>query len=196
MMTDLYAALGAERTDPPAVIRRKYRKAAKRVHPDVGGKLEEWKTVATALAVLTDEARRAHYDKTGKIEEPPADDRQAKAMNTAMGAVTHILQTCEQRLIAIEQVDIIKDAVRHVVGQLDQCKCAVVDSEKNADKARKVAGRFKAKRGKTNRLGPMVGQWAAEHERTAAKNRENAEILQAAITILQDHEFKFEPRSW
>ncbi len=195
-MTDLYAALEVERDAPAAAIRRAYRKAAKRAHPDAGGSREKFATVTTALAVLTDAERRKHYDQTGKIEEPPVDDRQAKAMNLVMGKIAMIVETCQKRHIPVEEIDIIGDAMIALKREVDQSRAKVAEVEGYADKSRKLAAKFKEKKGKVNRIGPMIAQWGAEHERTAAKGRDAIELIETAMKILNEHTFAHEPRAW
>jgi len=66
---DLYEIIGVSRTSSPEEIKRAYRKAAKRYHPDVnpGNKAaeEKFKEVTAAFEVLSDPKRRALYDEFG-----------------------------------------------------------------------------------------------------------------------------------
>src|SRR5579863_7958783 len=128
-MTDLYAALEVERDAPPSVIRKAYRRAAKKAHPDAGGSREKFATVATALAVLNDAERRKHYDETGKIDEPPVDDRQAKAMNLVMQKIAMIVETCQKRRIPVEEVDIIGDATKALESEMSVARIKIAEVE-------------------------------------------------------------------
>ncbi|GFZ50788.1 hypothetical protein JCM24511_08546 [Saitozyma sp. JCM 24511] len=74
----LYAALSVERTAEAEEIRKAYRRAALRLHPDKhagknqGEKEEmsrEFQKVGFAYAVLSDEKKRKRYDETGRTDE-------------------------------------------------------------------------------------------------------------------------------
>lgn len=59
---DYYSILGAEETAPREEIERRYKRLARRHHPDRGGDEERMKSLNEAWGVLGDEAARAAYD--------------------------------------------------------------------------------------------------------------------------------------
>jgi DnaJ-class molecular chaperone len=67
MAKTLYDILGVTSDVDATIIRRRYRDLARQLHPDLtgGDKVKEhrFKEVATAYAILGDEARRAAYDR-------------------------------------------------------------------------------------------------------------------------------------
>ncbi|MGL6044109.1 MAG: DnaJ domain-containing protein, partial [Sandaracinobacteroides sp.] len=71
-MADLYSVLGVPRTADAAAIKRAYRKLAKELHPDKhkdDPKLaERFKQVASAYDILSDDKKKAQYDR-GEIDE-------------------------------------------------------------------------------------------------------------------------------
>jgi molecular chaperone DnaJ len=65
---DFYEILGVPRTADPDAIRNAYRKLAKQLHPDINkdpAAEERFKEVNEAYSVLSDEQRRAAYDRFG-----------------------------------------------------------------------------------------------------------------------------------
>ena len=64
--TEYYDALGLSPDASAAEIKKAYRKAALQEHPDKGGDPEKFKKINEAYAVLSDEQKRAAYDRMGK----------------------------------------------------------------------------------------------------------------------------------
>lgn len=68
---DLYAILGVDRRATQEDIKAAYRRLAREMHPDVRrddpGATDEFKEINEAYAVLSDPARRAQYDRTGRV---------------------------------------------------------------------------------------------------------------------------------
>lgn len=62
-MTDHYATLGVAKTATPDEIKRAYRKLASQHHPDKGGDTARFQAIQAAYEVLSDDAKRAAYDR-------------------------------------------------------------------------------------------------------------------------------------
>lgn len=189
-MIDLYGALGIDKTADQAAIKRAYRKAAKRAHPDGGGSVEEFALIILAHDCLSDKERRARYDQTGDVGEKPAiDTQQAQALNTAMDAIQRVLAVAEQKNFPIEQVDVLGDAIKTISNQRQQMAADINGQEANAKKLERLAKRFKAKKGKVDRIGPMLLAQAAEQRHIVEQNQQGVATLKMAIDVLKDHEF-------
>ena len=74
MAKDYYAILGVDRASTVQDIKRAYRRLAHKYHPDkTGGDEEKFKEVSAAYQVLSDEKKRAQYDRFGQtFEEGPS----------------------------------------------------------------------------------------------------------------------------
>lgn len=64
---DLYAVMGLSRGASADEIKRAYRKESLLRHPDRGGTKEAFQELQRANEVLSDPAKRAHYDATGEV---------------------------------------------------------------------------------------------------------------------------------
>lgn len=76
-MTTLYDTLGASLDASLADIKRAYRRASAKAHPDKGGSDERQTEINKAYAILGDPAKRLKYDQTGQTDEELTDDQHA-----------------------------------------------------------------------------------------------------------------------
>lgn len=192
-MADLYEALGVAKDAKADEIRRAYRKAAKRAHPDGGGSVESFALVRCALDTLSDDKSRAHYDATGEVGEKPVDQTEAMAMTIAMNAIDSVLAAIAQRRARPEEFNVVSDATKHLRNLSREIVEKIANTKTNADQLRKLAKRFKAKKGKANRIGPMFLARADENDRNVAKGREEKQRVDRAIAILREHDFDANP---
>lgn len=65
MKNDPYSVLGVSKTASAADIKKAYRDAAKKHHPDKGGNPEEFKKINEAYETVGDAKKRANYDQFG-----------------------------------------------------------------------------------------------------------------------------------
>ncbi len=68
MKKNLYETLGVGKNASKGEIKSRYRKMAKRFHPDCGGDTEKFKNICDAYKTLIDDDLRFHYDATGETE--------------------------------------------------------------------------------------------------------------------------------
>lgn len=79
---DHYSTLGAGRGEGREEIERRYKRLARRHHPDRGGDEEEMKALNEAWRVLGDDGARRDYDARRERETPRAGPRPAYAAHT------------------------------------------------------------------------------------------------------------------
>lgn len=73
-MEDLYHILGVERDATQDTIKSAYRKLARKLHPDVNKAPDahtKFATLQQAYEILSDDAKRARYDRSGRIDGDP-----------------------------------------------------------------------------------------------------------------------------
>lgn len=69
MSQDYYTILGVAKNASSEDIKKAYRKLAHQYHPDKGGDSEKFKQVSEAYQVLSNQEKRAQYDKYGRVFE-------------------------------------------------------------------------------------------------------------------------------
>lgn len=76
--TSLYEILGLRADASAAAIKRAYRRASAKAHPDrAGGNADLQADVNKAYAILGDAQKRLHYDSTGETDDELTDEQQA-----------------------------------------------------------------------------------------------------------------------
>ena len=191
-MTDLYSTLGVGRDADAAAIKKAYRKASKRAHPDGGGSAEKFRAVSRALEVLSDPVRRRHYDETGTVDDKPADNELADVMQTMSGLMDQVLGAAEQNGEKWECVPIIDRMLR--VSRDLQTR-AHQDSQKMkvaADGQRKLVDRFKKKDGGENRMSALLTGRIAFLEAQQAVVARRIETLKKVDAMLAEYRFDAE----
>ena len=191
---DLYATLGLNRDAPMSEIRKAYRRAAKKAHPDAGGTPEQFEKLSRALAVLGDEKRRQHYDETGDDSVPEPDSTEALARSTALGAIGAVMAAIDRKGADYGEFDLLGDAKRNLTIQRDAEAGQIKQAKKKIERLKKAAEKFHAKKGRVNLIGPMLENQATDLSRDVAKAERQQDMLKRALEILAEHEFEFEKR--
>lgn len=186
---DPYETLGVPRDASTADVRNAYRAQAKRAHPDGGGTPERFAQLVLARDVLSDAQRRQKYDATGEIGETPVDNIDARAMNMVMQAVDHVFMTCHQRGIKVEEVDAISDAKKWLSAKLIELKNNQNKGKEHAKKLRSYAERFVNKG--PNKIRMMLESRAAEIEREIAKTDTDVVVMEKALGMSAEYEYKY-----
>ena len=66
---NLYEILGVDPGASPEEIRKAYKSKAGKMHPDKGGDVEEFKQLQHAYRILSNDTKRANYDRTGDADD-------------------------------------------------------------------------------------------------------------------------------
>lgn len=187
---DPYAELDVPRNADTPTIKKAYRKASKRAHPDGGGTPEKFQRVSTALAVLTDPKRRKHFDETGKIEDKPIDNEQVEIKEFAMGAVQGEMDAYGDGPIYTDIVASARTKLANQVAQVETANRTIVAKIKSLQR---LLGRFKKKKSEgKNLLEDLVKFRIAQMEHGKAGNDRMIRLMKAAIAMLEDYSFEID----
>jgi curved DNA-binding protein CbpA len=190
---NLYEILGVAKDALVDDVRKAYRRAAKKTHPDVGGSRESFDLVRLAVDVLSDDKRRRQYDETGEIGERPVDQLEAAALTIVMNAVNNVLDRIVKQHGNPAHYDVVNDAIGVLHEELAKILLARESAKATVEKVREVAKRFRSKKkSKPNRISRMFTARADEIERSIAQNDRERERVELAISILKDHAWDYD----
>lgn len=183
-MTDLYATLDVDRAASPSDVRKAYRRAAKKAHPDCGGSCEAFAKLSTALEVLTDPARRRRYDETGEITEKPVDNAMAETMNTVAASFGRVMAQMRNGMAG----NFIHCMKNDLGIYRSQCAQGKAQAEREIAQQEKFAKRFRKKGDGPNWLADMARAAVEPHRQQAAKCAHEIETADRAILFLDDYD--------
>jgi hypothetical protein len=191
MPPDLYAILGIGRDATAEQIKAAYRARAKHTHPDLGGDAEKFGELTAAYDVLSDQERRARYDRDGTIEGQPID----QTLTKALGIIEQMMQQAIGQVgpdgvvynDVVEKFQIaLADSRAQLIRNLDQAKAEVPGLTK-------FAKRFSVEDGKKNYLADMVNFKVAQRERAIANMEDALKWHDRAAEILEAFSFEADP---
>jgi curved DNA-binding protein CbpA len=180
---DLYTRLGVSRDASPTEIKRAYRRASKRAHPDTeGGSPEKWAALVEAHDVLSDPERRRRYDETGDYTAGEPDNHQAAVMIRVVQAMAIVEgQLAGQSYVSVDWPRKIREIFQTDIGRL---RPGIAQMDRQRLEWQRVAERAKAGRGKPNVIQQIaLGKVRECSMRIEQGEREVAELTEALALI-------------
>jgi curved DNA-binding protein CbpA len=186
-----YDVLGVGPDADDDEIRKAYRAKAKKAHPDGGGDADKFGELTVAYGCLSDPRSRAYYDAKGEIPKPEMGSSMSQALTIATDMINTVFRTIEQRNMDIEQFDILGDALKLLAEHIANNQAENHRRDKGAEKLERLAKKFKAKRGKVNRISPILMAQAADLRRAIDQTERMLETMGMARDLLEDHNFEW-----
>ena len=193
MADELYDVLGVGKDATPADIKKAYRKKAKTEHPDAGGSAEKFTELTLAYECLSDDEKRDRYDRTGETGGSSIDQELNQALSIATGAINAVMQEIARRGLKLENFDVLGDAMRTIEAQIKATEEMIKQHQLEGAKLERLSKKFTARKGKTNRLGPVLLAQAKDRFRQAEVSVQTNMTLQKAVNILDEHNFEWTP---
>ena len=196
-MMDLYATLGVPKDADKATVRKAYRSKAKKVHPDTGGSPEQFALVKLAADILGDDARRAHYDRTGQASAPEPDNEFSEIMKFVSTALDMALQKEAQN----GSIDYItnKDMLERMRSEIREFKRTAATKEREMMHAiainEKLLKRFHRKKKEPNFLEAMIVSRISGLKENIEKIKRDVQVADRALEFLDDYVFEFDKLS-
>lgn len=176
-----YETLGVRRDADRDTIKRAYRKKAHEAHPDKGGKAEAFHAIQKAYDVLSDDARRAWYDRNGTDGQANPEDEALKNLAAVF------LQTVEQ--VDVDHSDVlalvrenIAQAKRNVSAQMEGLKAKV-------RKLESAKRRVKRKSAGPSLFAQMLDAQISANKRAVEMGGENLKVFDRMLELLKDYAY-------
>jgi DnaJ-class molecular chaperone len=87
----LYEDLGIDKGATPEIIKKAFRAKAKQTHPDNGGKPDEFRTIAKAYNILSDEEKRKRYDNGENPDNINQSNKQERVLSMVFAIFNNII---------------------------------------------------------------------------------------------------------
>jgi len=175
-MKNLYQILGVPKTATKSDIKKAYQKLAMKAHPDRGGDKEVFQEITIAYETLSDDARRAHYDKSGSIE---------KKQSVEDLAITMIASTFSQIIDSHNfSGDYVNAARKHFKTIASNTEDEIKRIDRIIARLEKIVGRVEAKDHEINIFQSTVMAKISDLNHTRHQYAEKFEVLHMAIAIL------------
>jgi DnaJ-class molecular chaperone len=197
-----YEELGVTRDADEKAIRRAYRFAAGKSHPDVGGSAEAFARVTTSLAVLTDPAKRRTYDEAGRIEEDRPDNDRAAALQVVEKHVSDIVNAflssgMTDPALDPSKMDVIADVKRRIMTEIAQAEQGIAGGVMVVQTLKDLARRFKVKHADEpmtaeDPIGRGFKRQVEQNEQQLAMLRHGIEVHRMAIQIAEGYSFEMD----
>lgn len=197
---DLYQTLGLDKDakPSPADIRKAARKRQKATHPDApGGDKAEFQRVQTALAVLGDPDRRAHYDATGETQEKPKFERAA-----AIQCITTELNLLVSAFVTggfepkddPTRIDVMARIRKKLREDIATGRGSVDIGQQHIAALRKTAARFKLKTdaGDGDPIADFFAEEVAKAEAQIANIEDSIRVHGIALKMLEGYRFEWD----
>ncbi len=142
---DLYKILGVPSNADKKAIKKAYRAAAKKSHPDMksqGGSEKKFALVKKSFDILSDDERRAKYDATGDDSEAAPDNHHSDVVNIIAFAFNMVLQECEQQGQSPLETDLIKAVKAKINKSIEDSRKNIRIQKNMLATDEKISGRF------------------------------------------------------
>lgn len=186
-MTGLYDELGIDADASLSDVKKAHRRRAKETHPDKeGGSRDEFDKVQRAYLVLSDPKRRESYDRTGEVDDMPADTDQAEAMMVLAPKFSAIVGNPNNDPRYVQLAKIMKMMVQE---DMRAARGAVVEGTKAKARLEQFGKRLTSKDGQPNHLAGTITNMIAQHQQGITKAERHIRIFEIALGLAEFYEY-------
>jgi DnaJ-class molecular chaperone len=137
----LYEDLEIDKDATPETIKKAFRKKAKQTHPDNGGKSDEFRAIAKAYNILSDEEKRKRYDNGENPDNINQSNKQERVLNIVFSIFNHIVDQ-NIDLVHHNLFDLMRQSIR---ANQQNFKSEKNRNQNNIERYNNILGRIKKK---------------------------------------------------
>lgn len=180
----LYDDLGINSDASLSDVKKAHRRRAKETHPDrEGGNRDSFDKVQRAYLVLSDPKRRDSYDRTGEVDDMPADTDQAEAMMVLAAKFGAIVSDPNNDPRYTQLARIMKMMVQE---DMRAARAAGAEGAKAKARLEQFGKRLTSKEGQPNHLAGTIANMVAGHQQAITQVERHIRIFEIALA-LADH---------
>lgn len=183
-MTNLYDQLGIKKTSDKEKIKKAYRKKAKKSHPDVGGKAEEFGLIATAYKILIDDAKRERFDNGESpesiLKSTQNQDKKSQTLLMQMFASIVLNANVDTQNV----IKLMKERLEEALGNIE----VMIRNEEG--KKKKFESVIKRLKGKNNLFKDVATSQIAGIARNIETAKEGKKDFHEALKFLEDFSYQ------
>lgn len=186
----LYNDLGLKQDATPDAIKSAYRRRAKKMHPDAGGKRADFDRLRHAYTVLGDPVRRLKYDCDGTEDTNPTND-EVDALSMLHESLNGLIESLLAGGNDLTKIDLMTGLRNNYQANINRVEKEIALAEINRAALLAVAKRFKVKSG-INRMQKFVEEKARGIAMSVVAEQRNLATLQRARDMVADYKFEFD----
>ena len=179
MSEDLYETLGVDRKADGAAIKRAFKRAIGKVHPDHGTDTDAAQALTVAYNTLKDPQKKARYDATGEQSTAPFED---EVRDNTLSAIQFTLENAQ--FDAMDPLKATQTCVRQKISEVQ----AELDKARRRVARIKKANKVKSKEKGRNLFVMVATKRVAEIEQGIAKGEHVLRIQQGVAAVLEKYE--------
>lgn len=189
-LMDLYKTLHLKPGASPEAVRAAFRRQAGKHHPDRGGSTSKYQEIQLAYEVLSDPARRAHYDATGEILKQVVDTKIGEIAQVIGPVLAQVMMQAVQQRMDLKHADIIKTLGEQLNGQLREME----NKKAQVVKARAVIEQAKTRfSDEENLLSGICDAHIREIDGQVKTGDKQYALIEDAIQYLKKCKYSHEP---
>lgn len=186
---DLYNLLEIDKNASKEEIKKAYREKAKTHHPDNKGDPNKFIEIALAYSVLTDEKKRAYYDKTGKINVNTKDEKSKAAYSRLCQLFLIIIDKQDDQIFRVDVVGLLR---KSIFNHMKKGKELLRNFEQKGKYLEKIKRRIKCKKNKVNIFDAMIEDKLKNCNFMISQGKFDLEVFAEMNLILNDFEFDYD----
>ena len=188
-MSNMYDDLGVHKDADQETIKKAYRQKAKKTHPDNGGKSDEFRTIAKAYNILSDDEKRKRYDNG----ENPDNINQNTHEQQVMGAVFNLFNIVVDRNIDLDHNDLFDIIRQNLRSNQQNFKNEKDEHQKNIDRYNNILKRIK-KKDESVFFIHMLDDKIRGCKGAISQLDESINVCKDALKLIEECEYEIDPQ--